>query len=279
MDNKNKFENTGGSNMEEINEAEKSIINELEGFVQEKLKDIPAHHGWEHVNRVREYAKEICKEEGGDMLSVEIAALCHDLGRVIEKTDPRKRRHAILSLNEAHGFLQDLYQRGMIDIDRWRGISSAIARHSKLPKEGGKSELTQKELTQKIIRDADRLDGFGFSGILRSLEDSRDNKSPFYEDGETILYGEDVLVPLNQKTAIGDINAVYDWRKLLELDGTKKSALPKLKIMREFLELFSHHQEKRDYDFWINFLKYCQKGNCDSLSEKIFKDYLSSLEK
>lgn len=248
----------------EYNESEKEAILELENFVREKMENVPERHGFNHINKVRNYAVEICKEEEGDLFATEVAALAHDLGRAVEE-DSEKKHHALLSLYEVHDFLQQLYSKGVMSIDTWRKVSSAIAKHSELPKK-------ETELTQKIIRDADRLDGLGINGMIRALEHARDRKLPFYSEGEKIFYKEEEVAE-KAKTAIGNINFVYDWRKILELDVAKKIAEPNLKIMHQFLSLFDNHKEMQDYDFWIIFLKFCQKNDIKNINEEALLEF------
>lgn len=245
------------------------IILELENFVRNRIKNVPNHHGFRHVDKVRNYSKEICRLEGGDMFATEIAALAHDLGRAVEKDDHEKRPHSVLSVCEIEDFLKNLQDRKLLDSKDSEKIRTAIINHSSLPKK-------EADLMEKIIRDADRLTRFGISGIIDNLEYIRDQDLPFYIDEEKIFYGENEVMYSKPKSAIGGINFTYSWKNILELDSSKKMAEPELGVVEEFLELFSNHKEIRDYDFWINFLRYCQNGNCGKILEAKFKKYTAS---
>ena len=56
------------------------IIKKTETFVKETLSKDSTGHDWWHIYRVRNLAKRIAREEGGDIFLVELAALLHDIG-------------------------------------------------------------------------------------------------------------------------------------------------------------------------------------------------------
>ena len=116
--------------------------------------DDPAH-GWEHVSRVYTLALLIAEREAGNRFLVGMAALLHDLGRTVPRTETV--HHADLSVSlattlmEAHSIPQA--QQG--------AILHAIIAHS------FSRNVQPQTLEARIVRDADRLDGLGAIGILR----------------------------------------------------------------------------------------------------------------
>jgi len=115
--------------------------------------DDPAH-GWEHVRRVYNQALYIAEQEGADIFIVEIAALLHDIGRLVPK---KGRPHAELSVEEASKLLSTY------DLERTqiKAILHAIEAHSY------SKGIDPQTLEARVVRDADRLDGLGAVGIMR----------------------------------------------------------------------------------------------------------------
>lgn len=255
----------------ELTSEERQALDEIEQFMRETMKDIPEHHGVQHIDSVREIAQKLCEQEKGDLFAIEVSVLLHDVGRRIEKE--KNRPHAILSLFEAHNYLKKLYEEGLIDIERWKTISQAIAKHSRLNEETDR-------LTLDIVRDADRLDGMGLSGILRCIEYAKDQDWPFYESGQEIIVPDDKFMDRESSmSAIGNVNFVRDWKRLLKLESAKKIVQQRLQPMEDFLMLFKKHQEISNYDVWIKFIKYQLKHNKFDVTEEDFQKFLSEYEK
>ena len=58
---------------------EKELIAKTEEFVRQTLEGEGTGHDWWHIQRVRNTALTIAKEEQADLLVVELAALLHDI--------------------------------------------------------------------------------------------------------------------------------------------------------------------------------------------------------
>src|SRR5579863_9392462 len=115
--------------------------------------DDPAH-GWEHVQRVYTLALYLAKQEGADSFIVGVAALMHDLGRTVH--DPTKH-HAEISVILAR---EILHSQG-VSPDIQQAILHAIDAHS------FSHNIEPRTLEACVVRDADRLDGLGATGIIR----------------------------------------------------------------------------------------------------------------
>lgn len=111
-------------------------------------------HGWEHVKRVYELAEKIGKQEGADLFIVGVAALLHDIGRLVQR---KGKPHAEVSVEEARPLLQS----HSVGEQETEAILHAIAAHSY---SHGLQPLT---LEARVVSDADRLDGLGAIGIMR----------------------------------------------------------------------------------------------------------------
>lgn len=112
-------------------------------------------HGWEHVYRVYKLALSIAEQEGADPFVVALAALMHDLGRSVQTN--KGEHHADVSTRLARELLavQD------VPIDTQEAILHAIAAHS------FSRGVEARTIEARVVRDADRLDSLGATGILR----------------------------------------------------------------------------------------------------------------
>ncbi len=115
--------------------------------------DDPAH-GWEHVQRVYHLALSIASEEGADALITGLAALLHDIGRLIHR---KGMHHALVSVAEA----REILVRYPLEQEQVEAILHAIEAHS------FSQGIEPRTLEARVLRDADRLDGLGAIGILR----------------------------------------------------------------------------------------------------------------
>jgi uncharacterized protein len=116
-------------------------------------------HGWEHVQRVYMMALSLAGQEGADRFVVGMAALMHDLGRTAPHvgTDSTQTHHADLSVTLA----RELLTGYSVSAEKQEAILHAIAAHSY------SKNIEPLTLEASIVRDADRLDALGATGILR----------------------------------------------------------------------------------------------------------------
>lgn len=131
------------------------MLDNLYQEVQSRFEalDDPAH-GWEHVRRVYELALRIAHEEGADPLIVGLAALLHDIGRLVHR---KGVHHALLSVEES----RDILKAYALTPEQVEAILHAIEAHS------FSQGIEPRTLEARVLRDADRLDGLGAIGILR----------------------------------------------------------------------------------------------------------------
>lgn len=113
------------------------------------------HHGFEHSQRVRDYAVQIAESEKADLIIVEIAAYLHDLGRGKEKN----QYHTKASSQMAKKFLLNLG----LPKNQIKKVIHCIETHSRKPNH----RKAPKTKEAKILYDADGLEMIGAIGILR----------------------------------------------------------------------------------------------------------------
>jgi uncharacterized protein len=134
-----------------------AIVEKTVKFVQEALKNAEGGHDWWHIHRVWTNAKLIARTEGCDMLTVELAALLHDIAdskfhNGDEEIGPATAGEFLTSIN--------------IDKDTIMHVQQII-RHMSFKAGFDKASFHSKELA--VVQDADRLDAIGAIGIARAF--------------------------------------------------------------------------------------------------------------
>lgn len=214
------------------------IIQEIEVYVRQLMDpanlDIKAHD-WKHAFRVRNWMAQIAKGEGyTNLFLAQASALLHDIGRLKEH-----------EINMPHSKVSAIMLREYLADKSWFSDSEkeellyAIGNHSK----GGDTLLTN------ILQDADRLDGFGPIGIMRSLQhkwhlpdyDPEHLFNPFSKTKEEIddffqNKREGELVPY----ALDFLGYHISWYDHMNTATGKTLGAPLIAYTKEFIEAFKH---------------------------------------
>lgn len=133
------------------------IIQKTVDFVKKTLKDAEGGHDWWHILRVWNLAKHIAKTENVDMLTVELAALLHDIADHKfydgdEQIGPKKAREFLETLNVEENVIKH--------------VENIILNISF---KGHKHKKTFNSNELDVVQDADRLDAIGAIGIGRTF--------------------------------------------------------------------------------------------------------------
>ena len=187
----------------------KAIIKQVENFAK-KNSESDDIHGFPHVLRVKKLAIEIGIKVGANLQILEFAALLHDIGRIKEKTDAKKRNHAIISADMALRFLKS--ENFNISEEFIENVIHCIKAHS------FSNNIKPCTLEAKVLSDADKIDALGAIGIYRTI-------------GFTVKKGggiNDVINHLEQK-----IMRLID---LLYLEESKKLAMCRHQYVIEFYQ-------------------------------------------
>ncbi|QXV65845.1 HD domain-containing protein [Mucilaginibacter sp. 21P] len=135
----------------------REIIELTVTFVKETLKNAEGGHDWWHINRVWTNAKHIARHENCDLLTVELAALLHDIADSKFHNGDEEIGPATASK-----FLKS------IDVDQAvTDHVAAIIRHISFKASFDKAGFHSPELA--VVQDADRLDAIGAIGIARAF--------------------------------------------------------------------------------------------------------------
>ena len=204
------------------------IITQTTLFVQETLKNAEGGHDWWHIYRVWNNAKLIAQTEQADLLTIELAALLHDIAdskfnNGDEEIGPRIAGDFLHSINIDEAIVIHVQQ---------------IIRHMSFKSSFDKVVFTSKEL--QIVQDADRLDAIGAIGIARAF-----NYGGF--KGREI-YNPEIKPDLNlskdayKNSTAPTINHFYEKLLLLKdkmnTDTGKQLATQRHQFMEDYLKQF-----------------------------------------
>jgi len=139
-----------------VEKTKKIIVQTIEDFVKERLKQEGSGHDWWHIDRVRKNALLIGKhEEEVNMFIVETAALLHDL------IDDKLSNEIKLEVTDVKKLLIEL-EVDSNEVDEILFIIENISFRKHI-------SAGQLSLEGKIVQDADRLDAIGAIGIARTF--------------------------------------------------------------------------------------------------------------
>ena len=205
-----------------------AIIEKTVNFVQETLKNAEGGHDWWHIQRVWTNAKLLARTEDCDLLTVELAALLHDIAdskfhNGDEEIGPATAGKFLTSIN--------------IDADTIIHVQQII-RHMSFKASFDKATFHSKELA--IVQDADRLDAIGAIGIARAFTYGGFKDREIYNPN--IKPNLDMSKEEYKNTTAPTINHFYE--KLLLLKDKmnnqtgKQLALQRHNFMESYLEQF-----------------------------------------
>ena len=133
------------------------IIDKTAAFVRQTLQNAEGGHDWWHINRVWTNARRIAETENADLLTVELAALLHDIAdskfhNGDEEIGPKTAGDFLTTLAVDAAVIEHVQQ---------------IVRHISF--KSGFNNQTFQSTELAIVQDADRLDAIGAIGIARAF--------------------------------------------------------------------------------------------------------------
>lgn len=133
------------------------LIAHTRAYVQEALAGAESGHNWFHIERVWKTSRYIAKQEGANMLVVELAALLHDI--------------ADAKFHDGNEELGPATAKAFLESQQ---VDPAIIAHvvniiRHISFKGGNFERTFFSTELAVVQDADRLDAIGAIGIARAF--------------------------------------------------------------------------------------------------------------
>lgn len=149
------------------------ILENLEKKLRELFKGENSGHDIYHLKRVSNIALTIQEKEGGDRFVIGIAALLHDVHRIIEKETGK-----FCPPKESLFMIKEILEPFDISEDKKEMILHCIEFHEEyaFTKEG----KTVEDKETLIVQDADNLDAIGAIGIARTFMYSGANGIPMW---------------------------------------------------------------------------------------------------
>lgn len=205
-----------------------AIINNTIQFVKDTLKNAEGGHDWWHIQRVWTNAKQIAQTEQVDMLTVELAALLHDIAdskfnNGDEEIGPRTAGDYLTSIGINSGTIQHV--QNIIRYMSFKASFDGAVFHS---------------LELAVVQDADRLDAIGAIGIARAFT--------YGGHKGRELYNPEIKPDLNmnkeayKNSTAPTINHFYEKLLLLKdkmnTETGKRLATQRHQFMEQFLQQF-----------------------------------------
>lgn len=205
-----------------------NLIEKVAEEVRQKLGGEGTGHDWWHVYRVWQMAKHLGKEEGADMLIVELAALLHDIAdwKFHDGDDAVGPQIA--------GEILNRYNASEPVITRVKDIILEVSF------KGAGVNTAPATIEGKVVQDADRLDALGAVGIARTFayggHKNREIYNPEIKPVEHQSFEE------YKKNQSHTVNHFYEKLLLLKdrmnTETAKKLAADRHKFMEQYLEHF-----------------------------------------
>ncbi|CAC97119.1 HD domain-containing protein [Listeria innocua] len=132
------------------------IILSAKNWMHSHFENETTGHDWSHIKRVWKLSKEIQSKEGGDLFTIELAALFHDYSDIKLTTDEQEATKTLINWMETKEIPSELIKKII------RIIQSVSFKK-------GKNTFKALTIEEKIVQDADRLDAIGAIGIARTF--------------------------------------------------------------------------------------------------------------
>ena len=136
---------------------------------------VPAH-GFDHISRVAVWVRRIVQgEKAKKPFLCELAGWLHDIGRTQEKTlSGSNHEHHELSYQMLRGWFKNDRQFDLLIRAEKIELLYAVRYHW--------NHAARKYDTAWILRDADKLDGFGIAGVKRAREAFKGDEEAFNQN-------------------------------------------------------------------------------------------------
>ncbi len=211
------------------------IIEQTQKFVRQRLEGDGSGHDWWHIERVRNMAVTLGREENADLFIVELGALLHDIADWKFHDDleagPRAAREWLESLNAEPSAVDHVHE---------------IVRDISFKGAGVKTDM--RTLEGRIVQDADRLDAMGAIGIARAFAYGGHKNRVMHDPSQKPERHETFAA--YRKNAGATINHFYEKLLLLKdrmnTASAKRMAEERHRFMEEYLERFHREWEGQE---------------------------------
>lgn len=205
----------------------KEIIKSTENLLKETFKRESTGHDWYHLNRVRNLALKIYKNEKvGNPFIIEMVALLHDFYDEKLWANPLEKKKDL-----------ERYLRNQLDDEK--PIEQILSTIDSIAYKGGHGKLAT-SIEAKIVQDADRLDAIGAIGIARTFAYGGKSGQPLFDPELPIR--TDMTYEEYRYGKTTTINHFYEkllkLKDLMQTKTGKRMAKERHQYLEEFLSRF-----------------------------------------
>lgn len=205
-----------------------SIVDIIQNEIKSQFEGDSSGHDWYHIMRVFNMSRHIQSIEGGDLETVELAALLHDISD--HKFNGGKLDEGgkvAYSLLLKHGYDKDKAERVKYIVDN-------------VSYKGANTPTEMKTLEGMIVQDADRIDAIGAIGVGRTFAYGGHKNQPMYDPKLESKLHDSFEEYANGKSST--INHFHEKLLLLtnrlNTDAAKEIGKQRHKFMEDFLTQF-----------------------------------------
>jgi len=142
---------------------QKKLVKHIKTRVKNLFEEHPVKaHNFDHAERVRRWAVIIAKAEKVNIFLSELSALLHDIGRVSEHMLGNTKSHHELSYEWCQQWFREDREFDVLSKEEKLTILYALRYHW--------NDVADKYTVAWVLRDADKIDGFGKIGLNRTIE-------------------------------------------------------------------------------------------------------------
>ena len=207
----------------------KEIFDRAAAYVREKFENEYSGHDWFHTLRVFRTATRIAEAEGADLVTVQLAALLHDV-------DDRKLSPETY---EDKANAREFLSENNVDAGKIEGICRIIGEISFA------ESCVPSTLEGKCVQDADRLDAIGAIGIARAFAyGGNHNRLMYHPDVKPNLnMSKEEYVNSKSTTVNHFYEKLFKLTDMMNTDTAKAIAREREEFMRGFLAEFMDEWE------------------------------------
>ena len=211
----------------------KEIIARATAYVKEKFENEYSGHDWFHTLRVFRTATRIAEAEGADVVTVQLAALLHDVDdRKLSPETYAEQKNARVFLAE-----NGVEESVICEICRIISEVSFVGRDSVVPS----------TLEGKCVQDADRLDAIGAIGIARAFAyGGNHNRLMYHPDiAPNPNMSKEEYIKSNSTTVNHFYEKLFKLTDMMNTDTAKQIAKERDEYMKAFIAEFLDEWEGR----------------------------------
>ena len=209
----------------------KEIIARATAYVKEKFENEYSGHDWFHTLRVFRTATRIAEAEGADVVTVQLAALLHDVD------DRKLSPETYAEQKNARNFLAENGVEECVICEICRIISEVSF--------VGSDSVVPSTLEGKCVQDADRLDAIGAIGIARAFAyGGNHNRLMYHPDiAPNPNMSKEEYIKSNSTTVNHFYEKLFKLTDMMNTDTAKLIAKERDEYMKAFISEFLNEWE------------------------------------